>query len=741
MASGETTDPWTASGNDPWRRGNSWNTGEQTGGEVVMNEPNNDASATASNDVNQSLGSQENGEAAVPTASPWQRDDWENREAEQWHPPKDASSDGGGSGDAATTTASGRRASTGSGQAWANWDSWWQPHTWDQRASGWQSSWRDDFESTRWTTTWPKSSSWWNSHEDDGGPTSGSTTGPRPTSMMTTSCGPTTRMFEDCAERGSAPREIGGGGPKGPSEKMIIPTFSGDVEGTGDLGTSARSYLRQIAAWEKMTKLAPDQRALVLYQNLRGSAWVNSESLCVDDLAQGDGVQVLKDWITQHYLDVEVTQVGRSLSDLFRKLKRKPSQTFRDYTSEFNRLLARVTECGCKLPDMATAWLFVDRASLDESTEVSLLASVGNRYALRDLQQAAIILDRSIRKPWERNGKHDGPPPKRYNSVNHTEEADDHDHENSEPDFDLVDQLGEDTADLYVTYMTAKARYKDATKARGIDGGNPPERRGPDPNMAKKAAEAKVQLAKSKSFCAACGQRGHWHRDAVCPQRGKTERPQTVHVTNEIVEFANGGHIELYAILDSACSKSVVGTNWLERYLQLTRNKGYDVGFIYEHEAFKFGAASKIYQSSYAAVILIPIYDRCVAVKAAVIHGDIPLLMSRPALSKLGVILDLAANTATFRFLGAEELGLQETPSGHPAIRVDHSSLRCPDVAKLPKDWEQHGIAVVGPREVYMTVCTGVPGSSFQPSPTSCSTYTKIFYDKKIKITPQSAKC
>ncbi|OLQ15724.1 Copia protein [Symbiodinium microadriaticum] len=731
MAGGEASDPWTTPENDPWRRGNSWNTGEQTGGEVVMNEPNNDASAAASNDVNQSLGSQENGEAAVPTATSWQRDDWENREAEQWHAPKDASSDGGGSGDAATT-ASGRRASTGSGQAWANWDSWWQAHAWDQRASGWQSSWRDDPEPTRWTTAWPKSSSWWSSHENDGGPISGSTSGPRPPSTVTTPSGPTTRTPDGWMERGSAPREVGGGGPKGPSEKMIIPTFSGDVEGTGDLGTSARSYLRQIAAWEKMTKLAPDQRALVLYQNLQGSAWVNSESLCVDDLAQGDGVQVLKDWITQHYLDVEVTQVGRSLSDLFRKLKRKPSQTFRDYTSEFNRLLARVTECGCKLPDMATAWLYVDRASLDESTEVSLLASVGNRYALRDLQQAAIILDRSIRKPWERNSKHDGPPSRRYNSVNHTEEAEDCDHENSEPDFDLVDQLGEDTADLYVTYMTAKARYKDATKARGIDGGAPPDRRGPDPNMAKKAAEAKVQLAKSKSFCAACGQRGHWHRDAICPQRGKTERPQTVHVTNEIVEFATGGHTELYAILDSACSKSVVGTNWLERYLQLTRNKGYDIGFIYEHEAFKFGAASKIYQSSCAAVILVPIYDRCVAIKAAVIHGDIPLLMSRPALSKLGVVLDLAANTATFRFLGAEELGLQETSSGHPAIRVDHSSLRCPDVAKLPKDWEQHGIAVVGPREVYMTVCTGVPGSSSQSRPTPCSTYTKIFYDKKI---------
>ena len=42
-------------------------------------------------------------------------------------------------------------------------------------------------------------------------------------------------------------RAIGSSG-KTPSKNLLIPTFSGDIEGTGDLGTSARSYLRQMAA-------------------------------------------------------------------------------------------------------------------------------------------------------------------------------------------------------------------------------------------------------------------------------------------------------------------------------------------------------------------------------------------------------------------------------------------------------------------------------------------------------------
>ena len=205
------------------------------------------------------------------------------------------------------------------------------------------------------------------------------------------------------------PRE----GGKGPSEKLVIPCFNGEGEG-GELGSSARSYLRQVAAWQRMTKLGADQQALVLHQHLEGAAWVNAEALDVEKLATPSGVEYLKEWIRQHYLDIEITQISRSLSDLFRKLRRKNTQTFRDYVAEFNRLLARVIECGCLLPEVATAWIFVDRANLDETTEVSLLASVGNQYDLKRLQQAAIILDRNMRKPWE---------PRKTHSVHHSEDV------------------------------------------------------------------------------------------------------------------------------------------------------------------------------------------------------------------------------------------------------------------------------------------------------------------------------
>ena len=62
----------------------------------------------------------------------------------------------------------------------------------------------------------------------------------------------------------------------GLSERMAVPTFN--AEGSGDaLGLSARSYLRQLDAWCKITRAPANQRALLLYQSLGGRAWVEAE--------------------------------------------------------------------------------------------------------------------------------------------------------------------------------------------------------------------------------------------------------------------------------------------------------------------------------------------------------------------------------------------------------------------------------------------------------------------------------
>ena len=104
------------------------------------------------------------------------------------------------------------------------------------------------------------------------------------------------------------------------SEKMAVPTFG--ASGSGDeLGVSARSYLRQVEAWSKVTRTDPSQQALLLYQNLSGRAWVESEELNVEDLASPHGLKIFKAWIRERYQEVEVSRIAEALTLFFKKMK------------------------------------------------------------------------------------------------------------------------------------------------------------------------------------------------------------------------------------------------------------------------------------------------------------------------------------------------------------------------------------------------------------------------------------
>ena len=171
--------------------------------------------------------------------------------------------------------------------------------------------------------------------------------------------------------------------------------------------------------------------------------------------------------ISGRYLDLEITRIGKAFSEFFQRLRRRPGQSIREYNAEYDRLHARLREVGCALPEDCAAWLYVDRLQLEESAELNLLASVGNAYSLHRLQKAAVIQDRGLRKPWEGSGGRN----KKAHAAHFTGHTGD---ESSESDVkdDEDDGIPEDVAQAYVTYQSAKQRYKDQQRARGYVAGD-----------------------------------------------------------------------------------------------------------------------------------------------------------------------------------------------------------------------------------------------------------------------------
>lgn len=60
--------------------------------------------------------------------------------------------------------------------------------------------------------------------------------------------------------------------------------------------------------------MPPHQRALALYNELTGKAWVYAEELDVDMLAAPQGMSYFLEWVRARFMDIEITKVSTSSS-------------------------------------------------------------------------------------------------------------------------------------------------------------------------------------------------------------------------------------------------------------------------------------------------------------------------------------------------------------------------------------------------------------------------------------------
>ena len=169
-----------------------------------------------------------------------------------------------------------------------------------------------------------------------------------------------------------------------------------------------RNSGRKMQVWLRCAQLPPEQRALALYSALSGRAWSFSEELNLDRLATAEGVEYFQEWIRTRVLDLELTKVGRVMTEFFRKFKRRPEQAVRDYNMEYERMILRLQEVSCELPPLLKAWAYLDKMGISESNETALLSSAGNQFDYRLLQRAALLQDRTLRSAASREQTMDG---------------------------------------------------------------------------------------------------------------------------------------------------------------------------------------------------------------------------------------------------------------------------------------------------------------------------------------------
>ena len=122
------------------------------------------------------------------------------------------------------------------------------------------------------------------------------------------------------------------------------------------------------------------------------------------------------------------------------------------------------------------------------------------------------------------------------------------------------------------------------------------------------------------------------------------------------------------AILDSACSSTVCGVDWLNCYLEtLTQDKLAKVKEYKSITYFKFGGGRKL-KSIKKVTIPCKIARVCCNITNDVVNSSLPLLLGKLSMKKARVILDLENDKAS---IFGNDVDLYCTSAGHYCIPIN----------------------------------------------------------------------
>ncbi|CAE8727758.1 unnamed protein product, partial [Polarella glacialis] len=321
-------------------------------------------------------------------------------------------------------------------------------------------------------------------------------------------------------------------------DRVKPPEFDGIVEDTPK-GDGVRNYLRRLEIREELTTVPKKKHAIVLFYKLRGRAWTDAETLDIKELQEDHGMDIYKAWVRQKYRELEITTIGDNMKEFFRNLHLKKGQSVREFNNEFDRLWKKLSGMGCGLPTLALAWYYLYKLMIADQQEATLLSSVGNEYELEKHTDQG-------RSNWK-DGRN------KQRNVNMTDQpaeggGSSYSDETSSDDEDSdVGELEEDAAatehEAYVTMQTAKMKLGDTKNLRSFRGGGKGGGKG-DKDYQKKIDE-RLQKAKEQSLSSRCKQKGHWHKDEVCPLNGGSgaagagsSKPRRSHYTAHVAFMA-----------------------------------------------------------------------------------------------------------------------------------------------------------------------------------------------------------
>eukprot|EP00435_Cladocopium_sp_Y103_P057373 s281_g19.t1 len=449
--------------------------------------------------------------------------------------------------------------------------------------------------------------------------------------------------------------------------------------------------------------------ASYIFTCLGGKALETVEHLDVDQYQKVGGEKILWDLLDKRFPEREKTdELAEVLSEVF-SLRAKEGETIRSWISRSTELFLRCERLtGVNFPSEARGWMVLRWSGLNEEQQAVVKGRSLGVMKLETISQSmrSVYPDFVVRRRAGAAVVDDEPPQTRDNAVSDEVQGFEDielflaDFVPAEPEASDLYEEG-DVAEVLAT--TWKEKRAEITKLQR-------QRRFTDARELKKSFRVEIEELKKKSKCNRCGKPGHWARECRAkpdslPRSSKSaghasgsnvsssaketgaglvdalsstcpEDDDAIHFIASVGTLDDESPDEVllvsspgFGILDSGCGKTIIGETTLAVFLERWKILGLPPPV--EHAVtnqFRFGNG-QVETSHRLLDLPIGLQGRRGILQAAVVKGHAPLLVSRPALKKLGARIDFHRDVLQL-FQGQVQMPLQVNSVGQYMVDV-----------------------------------------------------------------------
>ena len=417
-----------------------------------------------------------------------------------------------------------------------------------------------------------------------------------------------------------------------------------------------QEYKKRLKRWSRITKVDKKQQAEVVLYHLEKHPSRIQEKIDIaigDDIIENEsGLDKLIEYLDGIYGEDDMTEALSRYKEFIR-LRKTKEQTIAEFIAVFEGTYIKAQQSGCEFSDTVLAFNLLEASKLSETDEKFVLTRVDFKKGKqnKDLfeqfkaslkvfqgrenytSECRIKVDESMKEVLVSEGW--VPPEKeKYKQSGGKKKT---------PYKGRKNPLGKDGKPLRCFQCDSEYHMMDTCKAE------------------KKSKKPKEEEQKTPTMLSLLLQERRKDTSS-----GNTRRKEEVMVTHDEEELCflleDAG---IRGVIDTACSKTVAGISWIEKYTaDLPPEISEELQLEESSKVYQFGGGEK--RSSLGSVKLPTVIgDKKISLSVEVVDAMIPLLIGSNSLETASTILNFQHFTATFF---NQEVEMYKVGTGHFCI-------------------------------------------------------------------------